>query len=153
MSARGWFESIRLDVKEAQELADEIEAEYARTGPHGQGGGSTGGSSDQMRGIDRIVDDCMRERLAKKQERVRHRISAATRVLYGKSGRGGLAKERGTVDADILCHYYLEGYEWTELPKLVDCKDVSRPNGWCRLRAMRALAYVDRVGIHTLADS
>lgn len=154
MSARDWLESMRLDVLEVQELADEIEAEYSRSGPHGQGGGcSGGGSHDSMRGIDRIVDERLREKLARRKARLERRLSEATDVLYGRSGSGGLAKARGSIDADILCRYYLQGYEWADLPKLVDCGDVSRPNGWCRLRAMRALAYVDRVGIHTLADS
>lgn len=154
MSARDWFESIRADVLDVVELEREIESECASAGPHGQSGSiGGGGSHDSMRGIDRIVDNQMRERLQHMKERTNARIERASQVLYGKSDRGGLAAAKGSTDAAILCCYYLQAMEWTEIPAAIGRQDVKRPNGWCRQRAMRALEYIDRVGTKTLAES
>lgn len=155
MSARDWFETIRESVAELAELERSIEGIETQAGPHGQSTGRLGGGghSDGLRGIDRIVDSGMREKLAWMQVKVRPELEAATKVLYGHSGRGGLAKARSSTDADILCGYYLQAMTWPEVAAAYASSDRSSPNTWCRMRAKRALEYIDRVGIDTLADS
>ena len=155
MRARDWFESIRADVVEMRKLEDEILSIETRSGPHGQSVGSvgSGGNHDSMCGIDRLVDAGLREKLDRQREEANPEIERALEVLYGRSGNGGLAKAKSSTDADILCCYYLQGMEWPAIADGIARPDVERPNGWCRLRAMRALAYIDRVGIGALADS
>ena len=153
MRARDWFESIRAGVIEVRRMEGDIESIEARMGPHGQSVGSVGGggSHDGMRGVDRIVDAGMRERLARQRSLTTPQIEMALRVLYGRDGRGGLARARSATDADILCCYYLQGMEWAAIAKDVARPDVARPNGWVRMRAMRALAFIDRMGYWKLA--
>lgn len=155
MSAREWFETIRSNVVEMRDLEREIEGIETQSGPHGQSAGSIGGggSHDSLRGIDHLVDSRMREKLERQQTATNAEIERALEVLYGKSGRGGLARAKSSTDADILCCYYLQGMEWPDIAGQVSRGDVARPNGWCRTRAMRALAYIDRVGIAPLTDS
>lgn len=155
MAALEWFESIRANVIEVRDLEREIESIETQSGPHGQNAGSVGGggSHDSLRGIDHIVDARMREKLERQKVETEAEIERALEVLYGKSGRGGLAKAKSSTDADILCCHYLQGMEWTGIAGEVSREDVARPNGWCRTRAMRALSYIDRVGTEPLADS
>lgn len=155
MNAREWFETIRANVIEVRDLEREIESIETQSGPHGQSAGSVGGggSHDSLRGIDHLVDSRMRERLDRQKAETNDEISCALEVLYGKSGRGGLAKAKSSTDADILCCYYLQGMSWADIAKDVTRASVVRPNGWCRTRAMRALSYIDRVGTEPLADS
>ena len=105
MSARDWFESIRASVVEMRKLEEDILSIETQTGPHGQSVGSIGGGGnhDSMRGIDRLVDTCMREKLERQQKETNPEIERALEVLYGKSGNGGLAKAKCSTDADILC--------------------------------------------------
>lgn len=155
MRARDWFESIRVGVVEMAKLEQEIEATETQAGPHGQSAGSIGGggSHDGLRGIDRMVDAGVRERLARLHARYDPEVDSALEVLYGKSGNGGLSKAKQSVDADILCCHYLQGMEWADIAAGLAGRQVARPNGWVRMRAMRALAYIDRVGMASLADS
>ena len=155
MAALEWFESIRANVIEVRDLEREIESIETQSGPHGQNAGSvgSGGSHDSLRGIDHLVDSRMREKLDQQRVATNAEISRALEVLYGRSCRGGLAKAKSSTDADILCCYYLQGLKWTDIAGEVAREDVVRPNGWCRTRALRALAYIDRVGIEPLADS
>ena len=155
MKARDWFESIRADVVEMNNLEYAIMRIEAQAGPHGQQAGSIGGGGnrDSMRGIDSLVDSGARERLERMQRKTNPRITEALAVLYGRSGNGGLAKAKRTVDADILCGYYLQGLDWPQVAAQLSGFNPSRPNGWARMRAMRALSYIDRVGAEALADS
>ena len=155
MSTRLWFESIRANVLEMRKLEQEIEEAETKAGPHGQLSGSIGGggSHDSLRGIDRLMDSGIREKLDRMRAATNPEIERATDVLYGRCGRGGLARAKGTTDADILCCYYLQGMEWPAIAAGIARPDVERPNGWCRLRAMRAFEYMDRVGWAGLANS
>lgn len=155
MKARDWFETIRVGVAEMRKLEEDIECIETQAGPHGQSVGSIGGggSHDSMRGVDRMVDAGMKEMLARLQARYNPEIESALEILYGKSCNGGLAKAKQSIDADILCCYYLQAEEWPAIAAALASKDLARPNGWVRMRAMRALAYIDRVGMATLADS
>lgn len=154
MKARDWFESIRVGVVEMQKLEQGIECIETQAGPHGQNVGSIGGGGnrDSMAVVDRMVDSGMREELARLRANYNPEIESALGVLYGNDGNGGLAKAKQSVDADILCCYYLQGMGWTAIAASIARPKVKRPNGWVRMRAMRALAYIDRVGCRTLAD-
>lgn len=155
MTARDWLESIRADVVELVGMEYELEEIETKLGPHGQRMGSIGGTGDpdKLRPIDSLVDSRLREKLESKRDRVNRRIEHALHVLYGESGRGGLARARSSLDADILCAYYLQGESWSEIASGVASFNPARPNGWCRQRAMRALEYIDSVGRDVLADS
>lgn len=156
MEALVWFQRIEALRQEVAELDNQIEEARASAGPHGQWLGSIGGDggrTDALAGIDRIIDadlvakrDRMRERLEKQLER-------ATDVLYGKSGRGGLAKARSTTDADILCCHYLQGMGWAQIARDIVRRDTEHPKQWCRMRAVRACAYIDSVGVDKLSES
>lgn len=155
LNARTFFDTIEgLRVRLAR-LADEIDSAYAQAGPHGQQLGSVGGSGsahDAMAGIDHIIDSnavVERDRL---QALLELHLDYATDVLYGRSGRGGLAKATCTDDADVLCFHYLQGESWTSISKRYEVES-SNLTVWAKTRARRAFRAIDRIGMDTLADS
>ena len=154
MTARDWFESIRADVVELRELEYRVLEVESKLGPHSQRMGSIGGGGnpDKMRPIDRLVDSGLREKLEAQRSKVIRRVEHATSVLYGESGRGGLARESGSFDADILTLYYLQGETWADVARMVN-PDSPCPAQWCRSRALRALGKIDRLGADALEKS
>lgn len=155
MKAREWFEGIVSLQARISKLEGEVENAYVSTGPHGQRLGSIGGSSkrDALEAIDHIIDSGAMAELDEAKALLVRRLERATDVLYGRSGRGGLARARGYADADILCCHYLQGMGWAEIADEIVRTGAEHADDWCRMRAMRALGYIDRVGMERLADS
>jgi hypothetical protein len=138
MQWRDYFESIRESVVELASIERRIEEARAATEPKGQRFGSIGrgGSSDPTAASDRVIElERERDRAAAK---LAPRLDAATKVLYGT-----VAKERGSVDADILCGYYLMGMGWRQVAEEVARRDVAYPRQWCYMRAQRTLEWMD----------
>ena len=154
MAALEWFESIARLRKRLARLEDAIESAYAAAGPHGQQIGSVGGGGggDAFAGIDSIVDtDAVTER-DKCKARLHELMGYATDVLYGRSGRGGLAKAMTTDDADMLCFHYLQGESWASIGRRFD-PDTTNLTVWCKRKAKTTCRTIDRIGMERLADS
>lgn len=153
MVARGYFERLRDDSAELDERRAKVLELRARLGVSGHRYGSIGGSGarDASAPIDRIIE--MERELESDQARHDLEVEQATSILYGRSGHGGLARARSLVDADIICCHYLQGMAYAEIASALELPESSNPAGWCRVRAHRALAYVDEVGVDVLADS
>lgn len=154
MTARDWLESIRADVVELVGMEYELEEIETKLGPHGQRMGSIGGTGDpdKLRPIDSLVDSGLREKLESKRDRVNRRIEHALHVLYGRSGRGGLAKLTSTDDADMLRYHYLQGESWASIGRRY-CPESSNLTTWAERHAVRVCRIIDRVGMDALADS
>ena len=152
MSALEWFAEFPEMRKKVAELTQAIESAHASAGPHGQSRGTIGGGGgrDALAGIDRIIDSDAQMELRHAKAALRYRTTYALWVLYGRSGRGGLAKARSSTDADILCCHYLQGVKWVDIA--TDIESAS-PRHWCQMRARRACGYIDRVGMAALVDS
>ena len=155
MSAREFFESIPRLQSRVDDLRGRVESAYAAAGPHGQQAGSTGGGGrhDALAGVDSLIDHGTHAELDRAESELRAALGRATDVLYGRSGRGGLARATCSDDADILCCHYLQGMGWAEIAKEVVKPDVEYPDDWCRMRAVRACRRIDRIGMDALADS
>lgn len=155
MAALEWFESITRLQKRVDDLQDCVASAYAYAGPHGQQMGSVGGGGghDAMAGIDSLIDTNALVELDRAKAELERRLERASNVLYGKSGRGGLAKASCSDDADILCCHYLQGMGWAEIAKEIVKPCVEYPDKWCRMRAVRACRKIDRIGMDSLADS
>lgn len=154
MAALEWFESIARLRKRLEKLEDAIESAYAAAGPHGQQIGSVGGGGrgDSLAGIDSIVDtDAVTERDKCKAE-LNAMLEQATDVLYGKSGRGGLAKVTCTDDADMLCFHYLQGESWASIGRRFD-PDTKNLTVWCKRKAKVACRKIDQIGMDALAET
>ena len=155
LNAQTYFESIEGLRSRLERLGNEIESAYAQAGPRGQQLGSVGGSGaphDAMAGVDHIIDSnavAERDRL---QALLESHLDYATDVLYGRSGRGGLAKATCTDDADVLCFHYLQGESWASIGKRYDVES-SNLTVWAKTRARRAFRAIDRIGMDVLADS
>lgn len=155
MSALDLFCSIPPLQKRVDELEAAIASAYSSAGPKGQQFGSiggSGGSHDALAGVDRVIDsgavaerDSLKARLISTLER-------ATDVLYGKSGRGGVAKAIGTDEADMLCFHYCQGESWASLGRRYNPDD-PWPTQWCKRYAIRICRDIDRIGLDKLADS
>ena len=154
MTAKELFERAQSLVLLATDLENRIEEARTAAGPHGQRLGSIGGggASDPLKPIDRLVDSGATEELRTAQERRDALVERCTTILYGKDGRGGLAKARSYADADILCCYYLGCMSWKQIAKEIVRPDSEDPRHWCMMRARRALEYIDKVGVDALVD-
>lgn len=161
MTALEFFQSIADERQRIAGVREQIAILQSRIEPHGQSFGATGhggGGADRMFNLVlarmRLSDlQEMERRLPEMQAALDRRIEAATDVLYGRSGRGGLARAKSSVDADILCCYYLQGMGWAEIAREVVKRDTDYPTQWCKQRAARALEFIDRTGLARLADS
>lgn len=155
LTAREWFESIAGLRQRVANLEDAISSAYTSAGPHGQRLGTIGGSAqhDALEAIDHLIDSGTVAEYESAYALLTSKLDRATDVLYGSSGRGGLAKVRSYTDADILFCHYLQGMGWAEIADEIVKPDSECPRKWCQMRAMRALRYIDRVGMDALADS
>lgn len=154
MGARGWYERLRLDGIELEERKAKVAQEREALGSTGnalEGSVSGGGNRDAMA----QVDACMDHECKLAQDVARHdlELEQATNVLYGTSGRGGLAKATSTAEADCICGYYLMLMSWSEVAEEVGCSDKSWPKQWAHRRAMAGLRHIDQIGRDALADS
>jgi len=145
MHCRDCFERIRFQALEVAGIEDDVAQCEARAQIKGGApGGGGGGTGDPMAAMDRAID--LSTELDMLKAKLNRRIEAATQILYGQDGRGGLAKAKGTTTADILCRYYLQGGAWDEIASEVADPESKAPKKWCQMRARRALDYMEREG-------
>jgi len=153
MTAREYFDWIRADVLELAEMEDRVAAlnELSRA-PKAQGQGPSGCGSNRAEPMaDRTIDAELE--LARMKAQVAPELDRACHVLYGRSGRGGVAKARSSADADCIFGYYLVGMSWREVADELVRPESKDAKHWCMMRAYRALEYMDRVGMSWLIDS
>lgn len=153
MGARGYFERLRDDGRELEERKAKVREMRAQLGSRGVRYGSIGGSGnhDAMVAVNHVIE--AEQALAIDQARHELELRQACAILYGRSGRGGLAKERSSVDADIICCHYLQHMTYAEIAADIAKPESDSPVSWCRQRASRALRFIDSVGADALADS
>lgn len=153
MTALEAFEAIASLRRSVERVEEAIAEAHAAAGPKGQSMGTIGGGghSDAMAGIDSLLDSDAYGELERMRGELIARTDRATDVLYGRSGRGGLARH-DLVGADVLCCHYLMGIAYTEIGRMLD-PDMPAPYHWCRDRARRACRAIDRIGADALADS
>ena len=153
MNARDWFNLIRDRVETLSKMGQTAEDKRAAVLPKGQqfepsSHGAAGDGSAAM--LSYIQADIALDSKAAELDALLERACA---VLYGRSGRGGLAKARSTADADCICGYYLMGLTWRQVADELVRPESKDARHWCMMRAYRALAYMDRVGMGRLIDS
>ena len=155
MTAREYFDGIRAQVLhvKAQEryvkaLADAQGITGKASGVGDVGGGSGGvGSCAADREIDAEIE------LARMKAELNVEVARATRVLYGRSGRGGVAKTKGSAAADSVCGYYLMGMTWQQVADELVMPDSKDGEQWCKRKAYRALDHINLVGFARLMES
>lgn len=113
-----------------------------------------GGSSDRMLAHAILSDKLgeLRALLPELERKHEAKLERATDVLYGRSGRGGLAKETCTDDADLLCFHYCQGESWASIARRYEIEDANLTR-WCQRKAVKVCRLIDRIGMDTLADS
>jgi len=158
MAALDWFESILAEGERIRKIKDELAILDAQIGPRSQGyepmGHGSGGGSDAILGMALVSARLgeLRQLLPLIERRHTEKIERATQVLYGKSGRGGVAKAVGTDDADMLCYHYLQGESWASIARRFE-PETSNLTVWCQRRAAWVCKQIDRIGMPTLAES
>lgn len=153
MTAREYFEWIRADVIELAEMEERVAmlAESASS-PRAQGEGPSGsGRAKSQPMADRSID--AERKLERMKAHLMPELDRASDVLYGRSGRGGVAKDCGSAEADSIFGYYLMGYTWREVADELVGPDSKDGAHWCRNRANSAFRYIDHTGMARLADS
>ena len=158
LAARDLFEQIGELESYARSLRGRIIAARGQAGPHGVATDaivvSGGTRRDAYAGIDAIVDGDIEGEYRRVARRLDGLRRLAMAILYGKSGKGGLAKERSADDAYILELRYLRGVGWARMSRdYVEVEDTTRPADYLRIRARRALRHIDRVGAGALVES
>lgn len=157
MAALDWFESILADGERIEKIKQNLAMLESNIAPHSQGFepmGHGGGSSDAMLGMAMLSARLgeLRRLLPELERKHEAKLEYATQVLYGRSGRGGVAKAVGTDDADMLCYHYLQGESWASIGRRFE-PDASNLTVWCQRKAKQACKQIDRIGMETLADS
>lgn len=154
MTARELFSDARSQVLALEAIRREISALRAARGVTGRAsgtfdnaGGGTGGS-------------CAGERLYDLEDReqrlggiVSQTLKDLTCVLYGESGRGGVAGRLGSAAADCMCGYYLMAMTWPQVAAEMVRPESKDGAQWCRRRVYRALQLIDDVGFVKLRES
>ena len=99
VDVRAWLGELRHEVLELAKLEQKAEELEDRAGPRGMGMAvaSGGGRVELMTPVDHATQ--IRQELEVRTARLTLRLEFATNVLYGRSGRGGLAKVRSYTDA------------------------------------------------------
>ena len=154
MTARDYFTRLSDEVGELEKRKAKVRELREQIGIKGQSFGSIGGygsNHNAMGPVDYVVD--LERQIELDQARLDLELEYATTILYGRSGRGGLARERSTLDADIICCHYLQNMTYGEIAASIARPESRDPVHWCMMRAHRALAFIDRIGAATLADS
>ena len=153
MNSRDWFDLIRDRVEKLAKLEQNAEDKRSAVLPKGQQfepsshRGPCDGSAAMLRYVEADTElDTMRKDVEGLLER-------ATEVLYGRSGRGGLAKARSSADADCIFGYYLLHMTWREVADELVRPESKNGRHWCRMKACRAFEYMDRVGMDWLVES
>lgn len=154
MAAIDWLESIARLRARVDDLERAVESAYVQAGPKGQMGATVhgGGRTDPLTAIDAIVDTDATAELDRLRTLLHERMDYATDVLYGRSGRGGLALVTSYDDADVLCFHYLHGESWASIARRFE-PDTSNLTTWCKRRAIALCRTIDRHGMEALADS
>ena len=142
MKAKEYFEGIRAEVVETERAREMLERMKAQEGAKAQSyqeGGGSHGDSDPMESIVRRID--FEGRLQKRIDDAEEAIDEACEVLYGKDGRGGLAKLKGTRYADAICMAYCQAEPWSEIAEVMQCSQ-----SWAHELCYAGFVYIDRVG-------
>ena len=157
MAALDFFEGILTEGERIRRISEQLALLDSRISPHGQGfepTGHGGGSSDRMlaHAILSAKLGELKAQLPELERKHEAKLERATDVLYGKSGRGGLAKETCTDDADLLCFHYCQGESWASIARRYEIEDANLTR-WCQRRAVKVCRVIDRIGMDALADS
>lgn len=142
MKAKEYFEVIRAEVVKTDRAREMLERMRAREGAKAQSyqaGGGSGDAADPMDSIAKRIDfeGRLEQRIADAEEA----LDEACEVLYGKDGRGGLAKLKGTRYADAICMGYLQAQPWNEIAEIMQGSV-----RWCHTLCDVGFAYIDEVG-------
>lgn len=155
MTAREYFDGLRVQVMrlaarerllEAIKDARGISGKASGVGDVGGGVGSVGTCA-----ADREIDAEIE--LNRMRAELNAEVARATCVLYGRSGRGGVAHDLDSSSADAVCGYYLMGMTWRQVAEELVMPDSGDGAHWCRNRANAALRHIDKVGMARLVDS
>lgn len=154
MRARDWFESIRAEVIECARMEADLLDLRSKTWPRGQSYEMVAHSSGTKDGSGPVLRVVEAEReLDVRQARCNAMVEDAMDVLYGKDGRGGLARLKGSATADCICGHYLMGMRWQEVADEITRLDSKDGEQWCMRRAYRGLELIDKIGIVVLTES
>lgn len=140
------FRKAKQRLEEVLLTQDRHESGCLTVNTHGtptdRSGALVAGISRRDNAIKELDDACRRLEDARR---------LAELILFGRSGHGGIAREK-PVDADCIYGYYVMGMEtWVKVAsELVQPSSTSRADAWCRMRAKRALLWADQVGIRAL---
>lgn len=157
MAAFEWFESLAAEGERIEKIKQNLALLDSRIAPHSQGFdlmGHSGSGSDTMLGMAMVSARLaeLRRLLPVVERKHEDRVAFATSVLYGKSGRGGLARATCTDDADMLRYHYLQGESWASIARRYE-PETSNLTVWCKRRAKWACMQIDKIGMESLADS
>ena len=157
MAAFEWFESLASEGKRIEKIRQSLAMLDSRIAPHSRGFEPMGhgdGSNDAMLGMAMVSARLgeLRRLLPEVERKHEAKLEYATRVLYGRSGRGGLARATCTDDADMLRYHYLQGESWASIGRRFE-PDASNLTVWCQRKAKQVCKQIDRIGMDALADS
>lgn len=145
MRAQEYFTNVRktvIDIERSRETLERMKAsEDAHVQRYEQG--SSNGDTDALDRINMRIE--FEARLESRIDEAKVIIAEATEVLYGQDNHGGLAREKGSLYADVVNMAYVQAMTWREVAEIM-----TRSVSWCRELSNRAFSYIDVVGMYHL---
>lgn len=141
MRAREYFETVRAEVVKTERAREMLERMRAREGARAQSyqASGGGGGADPMEVVGRRID--FEQRLRRRIESADALVDEACTVLYGDSGRGGLAKLKGIRYADAICMAYCQAEPWKDIAEVMQSSE-----RWCQQLCREGFVFIDSVG-------
>lgn len=145
MRAQEYFTNVRNTVLEIERSRETLERMKASEDAHVQRyeQSSSNGDTDALDRINMRIE--FEARLESRIDEAIIIVAEATEVLYGQDDHGGLAREKGSLYADVVNMAYVQAMTWREVAEIM-MKSVS----WCRELSNRAFSYIDVVGMQHL---
>lgn len=141
--AREWFEWIEAERREIAEAEAELERMRAATGLRGASLGTVSGGGGDGSGLQLAVIQ-QSDELDMRRSRLGDRLYAAEGALYGP---GGLASTGHETEAGCIWGHYVRGMSWADVAGEVTRVGSAATVSWCRYRAGRGFALLDRMGV------
>lgn len=149
LAARDWLSSIRAKVVKLADLERKARELQEQTGIASQSFDAIGHASGPKDTTGKYLAAIKaQDEMERYKAKLNLEIESALCLLYGpdQDGHGGLARLRGTTTADFICGYYLQAMTWPQVAKTFGWPESKDATQYCKRRAYRALADVDRLG-------
>lgn len=143
--SRDYFAEVRNAALELERTQLQLEAlnVHKKDRPGDPYAPHVASSRDDVNGTSRLIAGLDRAKLLHDREkRCQQKLQAASWVLYGQDGEGGVAQALSNLDADVVWHRCARAYTWRGVEAATMCSA-----SVCRQRYEAVMNYLDDGGL------